>query len=450
MLDKIRQLLEKQDIRYWEFRQEEVVTTSTTAWNGTIKDMSSGAKEGASLRILCGNGWGFAHSSCPDAQKLVQQAVTLAKAMDRYGQKKDVAFTKTLKKKVESNYTKHPNTVSLEEKRDLVLKASKLPEKINNLRVVYTDNIKKKMYTNSEGSEIIQKLCYTYYGAEATAAVGDRMESAYKAHGALRGYEITDGLMDTVTEACTIARNLLSASVPKGGTYPVIIDGTLTSVFVHEALGHATEADNLLSNSTCLAGNENKQVGSEDVTVFDDGTVPDSWGSFFYDDEGVPAHKTKIMDKGVFSSYLHSRETAALTKNQLTGNARAQSSAYLPLVRMSNTYIQPGDADFDEMVAEVKNGIYLRGSKGGQVDPITGNFQFSAQDGFSIKNGELAGYLRAVSLAGNTLAIVKNISLVQEKYEDGFSGHCGKNDQSVPVQGNNPSISITKATVGGS
>ena len=116
---------------------------------------------------------------------------------------------------------------------------------------------------------------------------------------------------------------------------------------------------------------------------------------------------------------------------------------------MSNTYIEPGDSDFDEMLEEVRNGIYLRGSKGGQVDPIKGDFQFSAQDGFYIKNGELAGYLRAVSLSGNILDLVKKIKLVEDKFEGGFPGHCGKNGQSVPVHGDNPSIFITKATVGG-
>ncbi len=447
MLDKIRQLLEKSEVSYWEFRQEEVTTTSVTAWNGIIKDMAHATGQGASLRVLC-NGWGFAYSSQPDPHKLVHQAISLAKAMGN--NKKNVVAAKPVKKDMASNYSIYPQDVSLEEKRDLVLKASRLPENIKNLRVVYTDNIKKKLYANVEGTEITQTLCYTYHGAEATAGADEQMESAYKASGALRGYETTKGLTDTVTEACTVARNLLSASVPKGGDYPVIADGTLTSVFIHEALGHAAEADNLLSNSTCLKGNENKQIGNKQVTVYDDATVPDSWGSFFFDDEGIPAHKTIIMDKGIFTGYLHSRETAALTNSLPTGNARAQSSAHIPLVRMSNTYIEPQDADFEEMVADIRNGIYLRGSKGGQVDPITGNFQFSAQDGFMIKNGELAEYLRAVSLAGNTLDIVKNIKLVQEKFDNGFSGHCGKNDQSVPVQGNNPSIFIAKARVGGS
>ncbi len=449
MLEHIRRLLEKEDITYWEFREEDVVSNSASAWNGTIKDLASSAKQGACLRVLVGNGWGFAHTPTQNYALLVKQALAMAKAMNPYSAKKEISPAPLLKKKTESSYKLHPHDISLEEKRDLVLHASKLPENTKNLRVLYTDTIKKKFFANAEGSELSQTLYYTYYGAEATAGSGERMESVYKAHGALQGYEITEAIMEKVDEACTTARNLLHAVIPKGGEYPVIADGALTSVFVHEALGHAAEADNLLSNSTCLKGNEGKQIGSNHVTIYDDATVPDSWGSFFYDDEGIPAHKTKLMDKGIFTSYLHSRETAAKTGYGLTGNARAQNSSSPPLVRMSNTYIEPGDADFEEMVAEVKNGIFLRGSKGGQVDPIKGNFQFSAQDGFSIKNGELGEYLRAVSLAGKTLEIIKNIAMVQDKFEGGFPGHCGKNGQSVPVHGENPCILMTKAVVGG-
>lgn len=449
MLEKIRRLLEKENVRYWEFREEDVVSNSASAWNGTIKDLASSAKQGSCLRVLIGNGWGFAHTPTPNYEYLVQQALKMAKTMQHCSAKKDIYAASPIKKNVVSSYTIHPHDISLEEKRDLVLKASKLPGGMKNLRVLYTDTIKQKFFANSEGSELSQTLCYTYYGAEATAGTGERMESVYKANGALRGYEVTEGIMEKVDQACVTARNLLHAVVPKGGEYPVIADGALTSVFIHEAVGHAAEADNLLSNSTCLTGSEGTQIGDEHVTAYDDPTIPDSWGSFFYDDEGIPAQKTKMMDKGVFTSYLHSRETAAKTASSLTGNARAQNSSSPPLVRMSNTYIEPGDADFEEMLAEAKNGIFLRGSKGGQVDPIKGNFQFSAQDGFYIKNGELQGYLRAVSLAGNTLQIIKNIALVQDKFEGGFPGHCGKNGQSVPVHGENPSIFITKAVVGG-
>ncbi|MBI4441116.1 TldD/PmbA family protein [Candidatus Woesearchaeota archaeon] len=443
-MEKIRRLLD--GARYWELREEDIVTTQTSAWNGTIKDVASAAKQGTSIRVLYGNGWGFAHSTEKDYEHLAKRALALAKAMNNPC---GVLGAPIIKKDVTSRYAIHPEDISLEEKRDLVLKASKQPDAVKNLRVLYKDNQVKKFYANSEGTEIRQNLYYTYYGAEATAGKGDRMESAYKAFGALRGYEITKGLQEKVDEACTVARNLLTASIPKGGQYPVITDGALTSVFIHEALGHAAEADNLLSDSTCLKGQEGKLVGSEPVTVYDDGTVEDSWGSFFFDDEGVAAHKTRIMDKGVFRSYLHSRETAARASGPLTGNARAQGTEFIPIVRMSNTYVEPGTADFDDMVDTVRNGVYLRGSKGGQVNPITGDFQFSAQDGFMIKNGELAGYLRAVSLAGNVLHIIKNIELVQDKFEDGFPGHCGKNGQSVPVHGDNPSLFISKAVVGG-
>ena len=205
----------------------------------------------------------------------------------------------------------------------------------------------------------------------------------------------------------------------------------------------------MLQKETCLDGMMGKRIAPSNITIHDDPTLPGQWGSFFYDDEGTKTQDTVIVDKGILRNFMHSRETAAILKARPTGNARAQGIASPPIVRMSNTYIEKGDNSKEEMFEGIKYGFYLRGSKGGQVDPAMGTFQFSAQDGFLIENGKLTKALKNVSLSGKTLETLNSIRKISDKYEPGFPGHCGKSGQSVPVNGNCPHILIAKAFVGG-
>jgi len=247
-------------------------------------------------------------------------------------------------------------------------------------------------------------------------------------------------------KAANTAKELLSAKTPKAGTYPVILDQELAGVFIHEAVGHAVEADHVLEGNSILSEKIGEQIASPLITVYDDPSLHE-YGYYPFDDEGAQSKRTTLIQKGVLKSFIHSRETAGKLGGE-SRNSRAQGYSR-PVIRMSNTFIAPGDMKFDEMISELKDGIYLKGSRGGQVNPGEGVFQFNAERGFIVKNGEFTTSLRDVSLSGNTLEILNNVSAVGNDLELN-SGRCGKAGQLVPVSDGAPHVLVNRAMVGGS
>ncbi len=449
MFNKISNLLKKENFEYWDYREQNISSTSVSAWNNKIKNFDLNERVGKSFRILNNNGWGFVFSVEDDIKTMIEKANKIAKAMGS-NEKENIVHSKAIKDEVSSEYEINNEDISLEEKKKLVLDNSKVEnDKIKNNHVTYQEINKKLLFCNSDESEIRQNLKYTHIGATLTSKDGNRMENFAERLGKLQGYEICKNLPTMVETATKKAIEMLNSKVPKAGKMPVVCDGAMTDVFVHEALGHAAEADLVMQNSSCLKNLIGKKLAPDFVSIYDDATMNKEWGSFFYDDEGIEAQKTNLMKNGELVGYMHSRESAAKLNAKPTGNARAQSSEFLPQVRMSNTYIKTGDYKFEELIEDVKKGVYLKGSTGGQVDPISGNFAFSAQEGFEIINGKLAGRLRGVSLSGNTLHTLKNIKMLSNKYEPSFAGHCGKGGQLVPVYGPCPSMLVHDATIGG-
>ncbi len=451
MYSKIAKLADKdKNIKYWDYREGTVNSTNVSAWNNQVKEISSTKNRGYSFRVLYKGGWGFSYSDIPDIKRLVKNSVNAAKKTSQYIKKtKSVAsWEKTVKNK-KSVFKINPLDVSLKEKKDLVVKASKITHKrVKNKQINYVDITKDSVFINCEESHIKQRLTYCYCSANVTAS-GKTLEKSRKSIGGLKGFEVVSGLNSTVKYAKERAIELSNAEVPKGGMFPVVCDGVLTDVFIHEALGHAAEADIVIYDNSCLKELVGKRIAPEHVSVIDDATIKKEWGSFFYDDEGIPAQKTAIIKQGVLNSFLHTRETASILSTKPTGNSRAQNTASFPQARMSNTYLEKGKYKFEELIESIKKGFFLKGSIGGQVDPTKGNFHFSAAEGYIIKNGQLNKPVRGVSLAGNSLKTLHDIKMISNKYEYGFPGHCGKGGQFVPVMGNCPSIKISKARVGG-
>jgi len=191
-----------------------------------------------------------------------------------------------------------------------------------------------------------------------------------------------------------------------------------------------------------------RKIGSELVTIFDDPTILGAFGSFPYDDEGVKARKKMLIERGILTGFLNSRETAGEMNTEPNGSARAQSAGSPPLVRMSNTLIGNGELSFEELIEDIAHGVYLKGTRGGQVDTAKGMFQFNAAEGYLIEKGNLTYPLRDVSLSGSTLDTLNNIDALANDFKLGSPGFCGKG-QLVPVCDGGPHVRIRDAVVGG-
>jgi TldD protein len=284
----------------------------------------------------------------------------------------------------------------------------------------------------------------------AVAAEGPVIQTGYDSAGGTRGLELFDGEKpaDLGRQAARRALLMLKARRAPAGRMAVVLSGEAGGTMVHEACGHGLEADLAQKNLSVYSGKKGTQVASELVTVVDDGTLPGRFGSFRFDDEGNPAQKTVLIDKGILSGYMYDHITAARDGVEPTGNGRRQSFQHRPIPRMSTTYLAPGETPPEEIIRETKSGLLVRHMGGGQVNTTNGDFVFDVPEGYLIENGEATVPVRGATLTGNGPDVLKQIDMVGSDF--GFSlGICGKDGQGVPVSDAQPTIRIPSLVVGG-
>jgi TldD protein len=280
----------------------------------------------------------------------------------------------------------------------------------------------------------------------AVAVRGAVMQMARESQHTIRGFNLRHRA-EMGEKAGRTAVALLDALPARGGRVHAVLDPELGGVFAHEAVGHASEGDLIKEGNSVLRGRIGEVIGNPALTIVDDPTLPE-FGFEPMDAEGSQTHRTEIIRNGKVNAYLQSRETAAAVGGGIPGNARAMSGD-IPQVRMSNTFIEEGDASVEEIISECRDGILLIGSRGGQVDPGKGVFLFNAEYGYLIEKGERTQMVRDVSLSGEILRTLHTITLIgsERKMHQGF---CGKGGQSVPVSDGAPYLLLKDAMVGGS
>ncbi|MDL2261136.1 TldD/PmbA family protein [Methanimicrococcus sp. OttesenSCG-928-J09] len=439
-------------IQYYDANQIEGRSMTIVLDNGKLETISKNSSKGAGIRALCHGSWGYTSiDGETDLETGIKNASELAASMNKSTPKEKVILGEVPKRKVASmpSIKVNPEDISVEDKVELLREIEKYAkaEGIKSTRVSYSESLLTTRFLNSEGEEREYKTVRSGFSVSAVAADGNNYQAGRESRFNISGYEIFEknDPYELAKNAANTALELLNAKTPKGGALPVILDPELAGVFTHEAVGHASEADLVLQNDSVLSGKLGQKIASSQITVIDDPTIHE-YGYYPFDAEGVASEKTILIKDGVLNSYMHSRETAGVFEG-VSGNSRAQGYA-MPVVRMSNTYIDKGDASFEEILEDIKDGIYLIGSRGGQVNTGEGVFQFNAEKGYLIKNGEISDLVRDVSLSGQTLDILNQIKMVGKDVKL-HAGHCGKSGQTVPVTDGAPHISIAKATVGG-
>jgi TldD protein len=439
---------------FYDVRILESQNTSIILDTGEIEECSTKFSKGAAIRALAGGSWGF--TTTDDLSK-INEALEAAKKIALHINKQkprhkiSLAPAPKISKIVQMKIKikKHPKAIGIEEKLSLLkdIERAAMLDQVVSTVVAYSESYTRVKYENSEGVDGEYELMRTGFSVTAVAKEGDIMQLARRRKFGVCGYEIMEeDPLAIASDAAKCAKELLKAKTAKGGYFPVLMDQELAGVFIHEALGHAAEADAVLEGSSILEGKLGSKIASELITVYDDPTI-EGFGYYPFDDEGIESKRTVIIERGILKSYLHSRETAAKLGGK-PGNARAEGYAK-PIVRMSNTFIENGDYSFEELLEELKNGIYLKGSRGGQVDPGLGIFQFNAERGYLIENGELTVPLRDVSLSASTLEILQNVIALGNDLKLN-AARCGKGGQMVPVGDGAPHILVSKALVGGS
>ncbi len=253
-----------------------------------------------------------------------------------------------------------------------------------------------------------------------------------------------------VREALRIALVNLKSKPAPAGQIPVILGPGWPGVMLHEAVGHGLEGDFNRKGTSVYSNKIGEKVASKGVTVIDDGTIKNKRGSITVDDEGTPSEKNILIENGVLINYLQDRQNAKLMNMKTTGNGRRQSYAHMPMPRMTNTYMENGNYDPEEIIKNVKKGIYAVNFSGGQVDITSGKFVFSASEAYEVENGKIKSPLKGVTLIGNGPEAMNKVKMIGNdlKLDDGI-GTCGKEGQGVPVGVGQPTLLMEGITIGG-
>jgi TldD protein len=280
-----------------------------------------------------------------------------------------------------------------------------------------------------------------------------KREQGYAGGGGRVGYEYFldgDRPVEYAREAVRQALVNLEAGPAPAGEMIVVLGPGWPGVLLHEAIGHGLEGDFNRKGTSAFAGRIGEKVASDLCTIVDDGNMVGRRGSLNVDDEGVPTRQTTLIERGKLRCYLQDRLNARLMGTESTGNGRRQSFAHMPLPRMTNTYMLPGQSAHDEIIASVDKGIYAKNFGGGQVDITSGKFVFSASESYLIENGKLGAPIKGATLIGDGPSVLHKVSMVGDNLElDTGVGICGKDGQSVPVGVGQPTLRVDGLTVGG-
>jgi TldD protein len=441
---------------YAEARALQLFKTMLTLKEGRVEAAKQGIENGVALRVLVNGAWGFASIGSIDAEVLVSatsEACKMAKAASaRLKTPIKLAKTRVVDDRVHVKSTKNPAEISIEDKiktaSSISGNALSYDKRVKSCTVDYLDLTGTSYFVNSEGTCIEQDKLYVWSRATATAAQKGLFTFSREEIGSTSGYEIFDTeTPETVGERLAKrAIEQLEAKPPQGGTSPVVLGSNVVGVFVHEAFGHLAEADLALAGGV-LPNKFGKKIASEVVTFYDDGTVNGGFGSFKYDDEGVPTQKTLLVKDGVVTGLLHNRETAQKFNAEPTGNARAEDFRVEPIIRMRNTFMAPRDHSFEELIEDVRSGYYFKSFRGGQAN-VDGTFQVGIQEAYEIVKGELGEPVRNASISGNTLETLFKVDAVGKDFEL-WPGRCGKGQTAFVCDGG-PHIRVREVTVGGS
>ncbi len=457
MRDQIMKALEQSRADYTDVRIERDWRTQVVYRGRELENLEASIDVGGIVRCLQGGGWGIAvFNSLGELAERTEDACRIAGIVStRIPERAELAPVEPVQDQVRVTLEKDPRSVSLQEKQALLQEYNDImlahSSEIVTTESRYTDSFKEVTFASSAGTYILEERPDVTLRLLARAQKG-HMDSqvGFESLGWASGVEQAEGQGEKARAAAQRAVDLLHAKPVQGGTYTTIIDPGLGGVFIHEAFGHLCEADSLFKDPALQEVlKPGRRFGVDELNVVEEGYIPGLRGNFRYDDEGTPRCKTYLVKNGILHGFLHSRETAGRMGAVPTGNARAVSYRFEPIVRMRNTYIDNGTATFEEMLQGVDHGIYACRAFGGQT--ATEQFTFSAGYAYEVVNGQVGDMLRDVVLTGNIFETLKNIDLLGDDLMiRGSAGGCGKGGQfPLATTMGSPHLRIRNLTIGG-
>lgn len=451
--DRVETALKRAESQYVEIHIEEANSSGIRYRGKDLEEIGRGSALGGNVRALAGGGWGFSSfNDIKDLESKIDQAIQQARIIG--GEKIDLAEVPTVVDHVPPVIGTDPSGLTLAEKKDVLDEYAEIMMKnpgIQSSSIGYSDARRRMVFASSEGSYIDQERVDVNMRINAQARNGSDVQQYGISLGSLGDFQFVMNLQQEAEEVAEKAVALLNAPEVNGGEYTVILDPILAGVFIHEAFGHLSEADHIYAEPRLQElMKPGKRFGGTHLNVKDGATVPSPTlrGSYAYDDEGVQGQETDLIRDGILVGRLHSRETAAKLGEKPTGNARALNYRFAPIVRMTNTFIVPGQSTVSDLFAGVKDGLYVKNWYGGMTSMEM--FTFSAGETYRVRNGEIAELCRPVMLSGNVFTTLHNIDGIAHDLLMNEGGGCGKGGQSpLPVSNGSPHIRIQNCLIGG-
>jgi len=405
-----------------------------------------GLKKGMGLRVVKGEGTYYYHGY-PEAKFLDDGIKALREALNLGKVGKLKANQPLRREMVCLERIPLPEIVDLLWKLNEFFRKSEL---VKQVVLSYRRSTQEVWIGNDEGRVVSDLRLYTFLSMGVVVEKDGRLESGYEVIGGTRGDEIIKDKDPFLLAERVLKRAItsLSALPAPAGVMDVVISGEAGGTMIHEACGHGLEADIVRKEGSVYADKIGEEVASPLVTLIDDGSLSGLGGSIGFDDEGTPPKRTVLIEKGVLKGYLTDRLSSKLMNLPLTGNGRREGFEDYPIPRMTNTFLEPGDHDFDEIVSSVDNGLLVLRMGGGEVNSTDGNFVFRVNEGYLIEKGKIGKPVRGALLIGNGPQVLKNVKMVGKDLIFDV-GMCGKDGQSVPVGDGQPTLLVGGLVVGG-
>lgn len=430
-------------------------SSSAVLDDGRIEELVSGRSRGAGIRVVSGETTGFAHTADLSRSGLASAAAAAAAAARSGGGGHRTVEVGPAAGAAPVRVRIPPEAVPKAAKVELLTAADAAARSegaaITQVAARYGDSRRRILVANSDGLLAADDQVRTLFSVSCVAAGDTGMQTGRETAGRTEGFELFDAcdVSDMARRAARRALTKLKARPAPSGTMPVVVGPGGGGVLFHEACGHGLEADLVAKSASVFAGRIGDQVAVPLVTLIDDGTMAGEWGHYAIDDEGRPAARNVLIDRGVLTDYMWDRLRADKQGRASSGNGRRQSYQYLPMVRMTNTFIGPGGDDPDDIVAGTEKGVYVAQLGGGQVNTATGDFVFGMTEAYLISNGEIAEPIREGNLIGNGPEVLTGIDALGNDFAMGSPGTCGKDGQGVPVGDGTPTLRVAALTVGG-
>ena len=408
---------------------------------------------GVGIRILKGTRCVTGSTSSMERAALIACAGRVADALDGVPERMSVHLTERIFGDIHP-IKMVPDSASMQFKTDLLKEgyfaAKNYHQDISQVTGTLLDVDHNILIANSDGLLARDRQIRTRMMIEAVASKNGENQTGGCRPGRRMGLEMFEQISpkDIGTEAARQAITILNADYLKAGNMPVAIENGFGGVIFHEACGHSLEASCVSIGQSQFAGKLGQKIANEKVTAIDDGTIPNAWGSFNFDDEGTPAQRKVLIENGILKNYMIDKLNGRRMGMEGNGSCRRQGYQWAPTSRMSNTYIDNGPDKNEDIIKSIEYGLYAKDMGGGSVNPTTGAFNFSVREGYIIRNGEICEAVRGASLIGKGSDVIMDIDMVGQNLATG-QGMCGASSGSVPADVGQPLIRVSSITVGG-